>query len=81
MYSWSIVLWTLSRTEIKLPEGLFAKTVTAQTLHDDDLLAKNTLDNQNRVVLHDNDTASLDGETGMAHVVLPPVSWTALHFA
>ena len=67
--------------EIKLPEGLFAKTVTAQTLHDDDLLAKNTLDNQNRVVLHDNDTASLDGETGMAHVVLPPVSWTALHFA
>lgn len=67
--------------EIKLPEGFVASDVAAQTLHDDDLFAKNTLDDQDRVTLHENATAVLDSETGIARVTLPPVSWTALHFA
>ncbi|PJM78277.1 arabinosylfuranosidase ArfA [Bifidobacterium scaligerum] len=52
-------------------------SVSAQTLHDDDLEARNTLDDQNRVTLHDNTTVAMapDG----VHVTLPPVSWTALH--
>ena len=67
--------------EIKLPEGFVASTIEAKTLHDSDLDAKNTLTDQNRVVLHDNDTAKLDSQGKNASVSLPPVSWTALHFA
>ena len=53
--------------------------VEAQTLHEDDLLAKNTLEDQNRVVLHPNTTITSDVDTGTVRVTLPPVSWTAVH--
>lgn len=66
--------------EIKLPERFVASTIEAKTLHDSDLDAKNTLTDQNRVVLHDNCTAKLDSQGKNASVSLPPVSWTALHF-
>ncbi|MCX7520844.1 alpha-N-arabinofuranosidase [Microbacterium sp. STN6] len=48
----------------------------ALTLNDDDVYAKNTLDDQQRVGLKPNGTARVDD--GTVEVVLPPVSWTAL---
>jgi alpha-N-arabinofuranosidase len=51
----------------------------ALTLADDDAYAKNTLQDQNRVTLHPNETASVSG--GFVTVTLPPVSWTAVSFA
>ncbi len=62
---------------IQLPEGFAAASVSAQTLHDDDLFAKNTLEDQNRVTPHDNTTVRTDAD-GTVHVVLPPASWTAV---
>ena len=64
--------------EIKLPKGFAATQVEAQTLHEDDILAKNTLEDQNRVTLHPNDTIALDAANGTVRVTLPPVSWTAV---
>ncbi|WP_288239957.1 alpha-L-arabinofuranosidase C-terminal domain-containing protein, partial [uncultured Bifidobacterium sp.] len=68
-----------SEFEIKLPEGAEVASVDARTLHDDDLFAANTLDDQNRVTLHANESAAYDAETGTVRVSLPPVSWNALH--
>ncbi len=51
----------------------------ALTLADDDVYAKNTLQDQNRVTLHPNETASVS--EGFVTVTLPPVSWTAVAFA
>jgi alpha-N-arabinofuranosidase len=51
----------------------------ALTLADDDVYAKNTLEDQNRVGLTPNATATV--EDGRLTVVLPPVSWTAIAFA
>lgn len=67
--------------EVQLPAGSVAAdaTLSAVTLHDDDIYAANTLDDQNRVTLHDNATASLGAAAGAVTVTLPPVSWTALH--
>ncbi|HUR08648.1 MAG TPA: alpha-L-arabinofuranosidase C-terminal domain-containing protein, partial [Nonomuraea sp.] len=48
----------------------------ALTLHDDDVYAKNTLDDQTRVGLTKNDSATF--ADGVVTVSLPPVSWTAL---
>jgi alpha-N-arabinofuranosidase len=49
---------------------------TVQSLHDADIHAANTLDAQDRVGLHGNDTAALTD--GTITITLPPVSWTAL---
>ena len=65
--------------EVKLQDGAAPASVEAQTLHDDDLFAANTLDDQNRVTPHANESAAYDAETGTVRVSLPPVSWTALH--
>ncbi|WP_104104190.1 alpha-N-arabinofuranosidase [Arthrobacter sp. 08Y14] len=48
----------------------------AQTLHDDDYSAGNTLQDQDRVVPEPNKSARI--ENGTVTVTLPPVSWTAL---
>ncbi len=48
----------------------------ALSLHDDDVYAKNTLDDQTRVGLAKNDSATF--ADGVVTVRLPPVSWTAL---
>jgi alpha-N-arabinofuranosidase len=50
--------------------------VEAQTLADDDIYAKNTLDDQTRVGLHENDSATV--QDGKLTVTLPAVSWTAI---
>ena len=63
---------------IELPEGFVAGEVEAQSLHDDDIYAKNTLENQTRVALKSNDTVRVEGERHVT-VSLPPVSWTVLH--
>jgi alpha-N-arabinofuranosidase len=52
------------------------EVVSAQTLSDDDVYAKNTLAQQERVGLSQNDSA-VAGD-GTITVTLPPVSWTAL---
>ncbi|OZG61809.1 alpha-L-arabinofuranosidase [Bifidobacterium lemurum] len=64
--------------EVKLPAGLETAGIEAQTLHEDDILACNTLDDQNRVTLHDNDTVAFDAASGTVRMTLPPVSWTAV---
>jgi alpha-N-arabinofuranosidase len=48
----------------------------SHTIADDDVYAKNTLENPERVAPRDNDTASIDG--GLLTITLPPVSWSAL---
>ncbi len=64
--------------EVELPAGLAASSVTARTMHEDDVWAKNTLEDQERVVPHDNGTAALDAESGTVRVTLPRASWTAI---
>ncbi|WEV73844.1 alpha-L-arabinofuranosidase [Bifidobacterium sp. ESL0798] len=68
--------------EIKLPAELRGGSelkLDAKTLHDDDMFAKNTLEQQNRVTPHTNETAALDLQSGSVKIALPPVSWTAIH--
>lgn len=57
--------------------GLEASAITeAVTLHDDDVYAKNTVENQNRVGLRQLTGATLN--EGILTLILPPVSWSAL---
>ena len=49
---------------------------SVESIHDDDIHAANTLDDQNRVGLRPNDSATL--ADGALRIVLPPVSWTAV---
>lgn len=63
--------------EITLPAGNW-QSLEAVTLHDDDMWARNTLDDQNRVTLHPNDSATLDAHGGKVSITLPPVSWSAI---
>jgi alpha-N-arabinofuranosidase len=56
-----------------------SRIAEATTLHDEDVYAKNTLNEQNRVALR-----ALEGATladGVLTVTLPPVSWSALALA
>ncbi|MFP7761981.1 alpha-N-arabinofuranosidase [Marisediminicola sp. LYQ85] len=60
--------------------GLAMSTVTeAVSLHDDDVYARNTADDQNRVGLVDLEGAELSD--GRLTVTLPPVSWSAVALA
>jgi alpha-N-arabinofuranosidase len=52
------------------------RLVSAQTLSDADVNAKNTLEQPDRVALADNGSAAVSG--GAVTVTLPPVSWTAI---
>lgn len=65
--------------EIALSNESPLSVATAKTLHEDDALAKNTLENQTRVTLHDNDTVTCSASSGIVTISLPPVSWTAIH--
>lgn len=49
----------------------------AQTLSDDDIYAKNTLDHPDRVGLNRNKSVAV--RDGMVAITLPPVSWTSLN--
>jgi alpha-N-arabinofuranosidase len=53
-----------------------SRIVERLTLSDDDVYAKNTLADQNRVQLHENVTATI--ADGIVTITLPPVSWTAI---
>jgi alpha-N-arabinofuranosidase len=53
--------------------------VSAQSLHDADPDAANTLEHPERVALQPNDTARL--ADGVLTIELPPISWTALELA
>ena len=65
--------------EIQLPADAPAASVDARMLHEDDINAKNTLEDQTRVGLRPNDTVRLDPATRTVTATLPPVSWTAIH--
>lgn len=65
--------------EIQVPDDGNFTEATAQTLHEEDLLARNTLENQDRVILHTNDSVTFSADDAIVHVTLPPVSWTAVH--
>ncbi|MFT8650366.1 MAG: alpha-L-arabinofuranosidase C-terminal domain-containing protein [Bifidobacterium psychraerophilum] len=60
---------------VKLPDGDFTR-VEMSTLHEDDVLAANTRESQNRVVLHNNADARI--KDGVVKVTLPPASWSAI---
>lgn len=65
--------------EIQLPDDAPATAVEATMLHEDDILAQNTLADPERVTLRPNDTVALDPATRTVSATLPPVSWTAIH--
>jgi len=57
----------------------FSRIVEATTLSDDDPYARNTLEEQDRVVPHANGSAVL--ADGVLTIDLPPVSWSAIALA
>ena len=63
---------------IVLPETVGTPEVKVSTLHEDDINARNTKDDQTRVTLHTNTSAVFDEETRTLSVVLPEVSWSAI---
>jgi len=65
--------------EIAIRGDVSAASVTATTLTDTDVYAKNTLADPERVSPHDNDSAAITG--GGVSVQLPPVSWTVVEVA
>lgn len=80
----AVFLVNRSRTEsitvtIDVSELAASRITEAVTLWDDDVYAKNTLENQERVGLKTLEGASLD--EGTLTVVLPPVSWSAVALA
>ncbi len=76
----AVFLVNRSREAVTATIGLgdlgLAQVREAVSLHDDDVYAKNTLADPERVGLRRNDTARL--ADGAVEVGLPPVSWTAL---
>ncbi|WP_394248290.1 arabinosylfuranosidase ArfA [Arthrobacter pityocampae] len=54
-------------------------TVTAESLYDTDVYAKNTLEEPERVTMKTNTSATIDGDS--VTITLPPVSWTAVSLA
>ncbi|RBP99650.1 arabinosylfuranosidase ArfA [Bifidobacterium xylocopae] len=68
---------------LRLPmkSGAGYSRVEAQTLHDDDIQASNTLDQPDRVKPSPNPTARLEAAGSQASIHLPPVSWSAIHLS
>lgn len=64
---------------IRLPEGSILSTIEVQTLYEDDLLAKNTLEGQSRVVLYPNTIVTSGAGTDAVRMTLSPASWIAVH--
>lgn len=64
---------------VRLPGGRGWTTVDAQTLHDDDIQARNTREDQERVRPRENTSAALDD--GVVRIALPPASWSAIRVA
>ncbi len=64
------------RVTIDVSELGVSRISEAVTLHDDDVYAKNTLADQNRVGLRPLEGGQIDD--GRVRVTLPPVSWSAL---
>lgn len=55
------------------------ENIVVKTLHDDDPLAKNTENNTNRVILHENKSIKSNREHNKISVILPANSWTVIH--
>jgi alpha-N-arabinofuranosidase len=63
---------------IRLPDGLAPQEISAESLHDEDIYAQNTLKNQTRVAMKKNSSVRLK-DSSMVSVTLPAVSWTVIH--
>jgi len=77
----SVFLVNRSRTDtidvtIALPADSALSIAETHTISDDDIDAKNTLDDQERVAPAPNESATVTD--GVLTVTLPPVSWTAI---
>ena len=73
----ALKLWERMKNDPAPVRALGAvRVLSAETLSDDDITAKNTLDLPERVGLRQNPSAVASGEE--VTVTLPPVSWTAL---
>ncbi|MCO6558978.1 MAG: alpha-L-arabinofuranosidase [Bifidobacterium sp.] len=73
---------TPSEFSVRLPRGLHGRSglkLETQMLHDEDINARNTLQQQERVVPRANETAELDAQSGEVKLTLPPVSWASIH--
>ncbi|TCD54560.1 alpha-L-arabinofuranosidase [Alloscardovia theropitheci] len=68
-----------TQVSICLPTDKKLSSVTATTLHDNDIYAVNTCDDPYRVTPQNNDSAKLDEKSHTITVTLPAVSWTAVH--
>ncbi|MDF7665801.1 alpha-L-arabinofuranosidase C-terminal domain-containing protein [Bifidobacterium sp. ESL0745] len=71
-----------AKFEVRLPAEMRDNPnldVQALTLHDDDINARNTRNDQNRVTPQDNKTVTIFPKSGMVKITLPAVSWTAIH--
>lgn len=62
---------------LALPESDHDWRVTVKSVHDEDIHAQNTLENPDRVGVHDRTDYSREGQE--LKIVLPPVSWTVIH--
>lgn len=66
--------------QICLPEEEnYSNILIAMTLHDKDPLAKNTVNNPNRVVLMNNESVRLNKKANMIVIDLPEDSWTVIN--
>ena len=63
--------------KIALPEQDRLRQATVSTLHEDDPSARNTLEDQERVVMHARKDFKMDEDA--LSLQLPPVSWTVIH--
>ena len=64
---------------IVLPEQDRHRKVAVSTLHEDDPSARNTLEHQERVVMHARQ--DFKREENVINLQLPPISWTLIHLA
>ncbi|KFF30750.1 alpha-N-arabinofuranosidase [Bifidobacterium bombi] len=80
----SLIIFAVNRSindpikfSVNLPSAMHLNAVYAQTLHEDDISAKNTLHDPNRVVPHENSSVVIDSQG--FNICLPPVSWSIVH--
>ena len=64
---------------IELPASLAGAELEAVSLHDEDVYAKNTKENPDRVAPKANESARIEGSS--LTITLPAVSWTAVRLA
>ncbi|OZG49153.1 alpha-N-arabinofuranosidase [Bombiscardovia coagulans] len=84
----SLVVFVVNRSQtssynfsIRLPGGFTCSQVQVSTLHDDNIYAQNTLNDQSRIQLYVNNNVQICDGGSAVSVQLPPVSWTVIHMS